>query len=133
MVVLGAQAVAVGELASRGQWLAVGLAVAAGRAAFGWGCAAGVPAASPTGLGSLVAGTQPRWRVVGWTVVLAVATSFAVPDRWWLGPAAVLVACGLAGVVLRHVVRRLGGVTGDVLGALSEVTVTVVLVGCSLR
>lgn len=133
VVVLGAQAVAVGELAAAGRWWALVLAVAAGRVAFGWGCVRGVPAASPTGLGALVAGTQPPLRVAAWTLALAVAAVPAAPGRPWLGPVAVLVAASAAAGGLRHVRRRLGGVTGDVLGALSELTVALLLVVLSLR
>ena len=44
--------------------------------------------------------------------------------------ASVAVAAGLAAAfsVQRHAVRRLGGITGDVLGALAEIAATVTLV-----
>ncbi|WP_207394245.1 adenosylcobinamide-GDP ribazoletransferase, partial [Actinomadura formosensis] len=41
--------------------------------------------------------------------------------------AAVIVSLAAALLVLRHAVRRLGGVTGDVLGALVEITTTAAL------
>jgi adenosylcobinamide-GDP ribazoletransferase len=62
--------------------------------------------------------------------VAAVVISASVlgkPLGWTLPPA---VAAGLAAAFAleRHAVRRLGGITGDVLGALAEVAATVTLV-----
>jgi adenosylcobinamide-GDP ribazoletransferase len=132
VVLLGAQAAAVGALATEGRWAAVVLAVAAGRVAVVGACARGVPAASPTGFGALVAGTQPSSRAAAWALLAVLASVAAVPGRWWQGPLAVVLAGLLLAPTLRHVVRRLGGVTGDVLGAGCEVAVTVVAVVCSL-
>jgi adenosylcobinamide-GDP ribazoletransferase len=87
-------------------------------------CRRGVPAARPDGLGALVADTV-RWPVpLVWTLAVAALALAAVPARAWQGPFAVLVALGAAGLLVRHAVRRLGGVTGDVLGAVCEVGVT---------
>ncbi|MGW5418531.1 adenosylcobinamide-GDP ribazoletransferase [Actinomadura geliboluensis] len=44
-----------------------------------------------------------------------------------------LVALAAALLMLRHAVRRLGGVTGDVLGALVEIAVTAALVALAAR
>src|SRR6202022_4449746 len=60
----------------------------------------------------------------------AVAISAAVigePLGWTL-PLAVLAGLAAAFAVQRHAVRRLGGITGDVLGALAEIATTVTLV-----
>ena len=127
VVALGAQAVSLGELASRGQWGAIVLACATGRAAFALCCRRGQPAAQPEGMGALVAGSQSPWTVGAWWLALAALGGVAV-DPWWAGVLAVALA-GLAVLGLgRHVRGRFGGVTGDVLGAASEVATTVVLV-----
>jgi adenosylcobinamide-GDP ribazoletransferase len=47
--------------------------------------------------------------------------------RWLLWPAAVMVGVGASMVLLRHTIRRFGGITGDVLGALVEVGFTAAL------
>jgi adenosylcobinamide-GDP ribazoletransferase len=129
------QATALAGLAGRpaGALLAgVATAAATGRLAVGWACRRGVPAARPDGLGALVAGT------VGWPVLvvgtLAVAGLglLAVPGRSWQGPVVVVLAVAVTALLLRHLVHRLGGITGDVLGALLEVAVTVTLAGLAL-
>jgi len=66
------------------------------------------------------------------TVVLAAGALLAVPERPWLGPVAVVVALGVVALLLRHARRRLGGVTGDLLGAAVEVATTITLVGFAL-
>jgi adenosylcobinamide-GDP ribazoletransferase len=131
IVVLGAQAVAMGALVTGGRWAAVVLAVAAGRAAFGWCCRRGVPAARADGLGALVAGSQPALVPAVWWLGLAGAGVLAVPDLPWLAPVAVAVAAGGVLALVRHARLRLGGITGDVLGAACELAVTAVLVVCS--
>jgi adenosylcobinamide-GDP ribazoletransferase len=131
IVVLGAQAVAMGALVADGRWAAVVLALTAGRAAFGLCCRRGVPAARADGLGALVAGSQPVLVSAVWWLGLAGAGVLVAPGLLWLGPVAVTVAAALVLALVRHARRRLGGITGDVLGAACELAVTCVLVVCS--
>lgn len=124
---LGAQVIAFGALANPHGWPAVLLAITAGRAAFGIACARGIEPARADGLGSLVAGTQHPVLPILWWLVLAGAGTLWSP---WLGGAVVL-AAGLVLLLLRHCVRRFGGITGDVLGACCELAVVVTAIGAS--
>lgn len=100
-------------------------------------------AATPDGLGALVA-TTVRVRVV--TAAVVVATMVAAlalaadPDatgaawaRAVLGAVAVAAGLLVARAVRAHAARRVGGLTGDVLGALNEVATTVALLVLSLE
>ncbi|MGW7416101.1 adenosylcobinamide-GDP ribazoletransferase [Streptomyces sp. NPDC054863] len=97
---------------------------------------AGVPAARPEGLGAAVAGVVPvRAAVVAGIVTTALCAAAGLA----LGPygavhhaVAVLGALGVAQVLLAHCVRRFGGVTGDVFGALAETAATAALVVLAL-
>jgi adenosylcobinamide-GDP ribazoletransferase len=112
--------------------LSIVVATATGRLAVTWACRQGIPAARPDGLGALVAGTVHWfWAGLAAAGVAAVAVP-TTPDRAWQGPLAVLV--GLAGAVLltRHVVRRIGGITGDVLGSVVEIAVPLTYLVLSL-
>jgi len=122
VLVLLAQTVAFTALLGRPAWpsfVAVAAATATGRLAVSLACRRGVPAARPDGLGALVAGTVPVTVVAAWTVLLAVATVVVSP---WRGPIAVLVGLAGAALLVAHATRRIGGVTGDVLGACVEVS-----------
>ncbi|MDL5156825.1 adenosylcobinamide-GDP ribazoletransferase [Actinomycetospora termitidis] len=125
VVVLLAQAAALPAVGPVG----TAIAWAGGRAAFTWCARRRVPAASEGGLGALVAGTQHPAVPVAWLVVLAGAAVLAVPGRPWQGPLALVIAATAAVLLARHAVRRLGGVNGDVFGAVCEVAVTVALIG----
>ena len=103
-------------------------AVITGRLALTWACRRGVPAARPDGLGALVAGTVRPAIAAAATLAAITAAIAAVlisaratsePLGWTL-PLAVAAGLAAALAVERHVVRRLGGITGDVLGALVE-------------
>jgi len=131
VLVLTLQASALAALLAADRWLAVVLAVAAGRVSFAWCARHGVPPARPDGLGALVAGTQPPTVPLGWGLVLLGALA-AVPSRPWQGAAAVLLAAAGVGWLSRHTTRRFGGLVGDVLGAANETATTVFLVVCAL-
>lgn len=119
-----------------------GVVVAAmtGRIAVTWACRSGVRAARPDGLGALVAGTVRTFDAIIAGVVIAVAGSLValtgpgggVYDAA-LGAVAVLVGLAAALALLRHAIRRLGGITGDVLGALVETAATAALLVMALR
>jgi adenosylcobinamide-GDP ribazoletransferase len=121
-----------------GAWTPVpilAVAAATGRVAAVQAAMRGVPAARSSGFGALVAGGVPAGAVAAWTVaVLMVGTVFAqpahVPVIWLVA----MQCCALgAGWLLRmHAVRRLGGTTGDVFGALIELVTAVALVGIVL-
>jgi adenosylcobinamide-GDP ribazoletransferase len=133
VLVLTTQAAALGAFAETGRLIPVVLALIAGRAAFGWCARIGVPPARPAGLGALVAGSQPPAVPVTWSATLLAGGLVAVPGRPWQGALAVGLAALVVLVVSAHTRRRFGGVTGDVLGATSELTSTVVLAVCAIR
>jgi len=111
-------------------------AVVTGRLALTWACRRGVRAARPDGLGALVAGTVRPAIAVAVTLAVAAAAVAAVPvsamvasqPLSWTLPLAVAAGLAAAFALERHALRRLGGITGDVLGALAEVAATVTLV-----
>ncbi|MFD3658769.1 adenosylcobinamide-GDP ribazoletransferase [Streptomyces sp. NPDC058620] len=92
----------------------------------------GVPPARPEGLGAAVAGTVPLGGAVIVTVLAIAACAGTGALLGGYGAVhhalAVLVALGAAHLLLRHCVRRFGGVTGDVFGALEETAATAALV-----
>jgi adenosylcobinamide-GDP ribazoletransferase len=108
----------------------VALAGASGRAAFLWVARRGVPAARPGGLGATVAESQPWWAAVVWWAALAVG-------GWVLAGLHGVLAVGLGAVAVvalsRHTARRFGGMTGDVLGAASELATTAALIVLAAR
>jgi adenosylcobinamide-GDP ribazoletransferase len=104
-------------------------------------CATAAPAARPGGFGALVAGrttAAERALTVG-ALACAVAAAGLTADGAAGGPA--LAARGLAaalagllagGLLQRAAKRRLGGLTGDVFGAILQVSATAVLVTAAL-
>ncbi|GIF04506.1 adenosylcobinamide-GDP ribazoletransferase [Actinoplanes siamensis] len=113
-------------------WWAIVAAWTTGRLAITLACRRGVPPARPEGLGAMVASTVPTPAVLLAVALVAAAAVPAAPDRPWLGPVGVAVAGCAVLVLLRHCVRRLGGITGDVLGACVELATTVMLITVTL-
>lgn len=131
ILVLAVQAVSLGALVTGGNFVAVVFACVVGRAAFVLCCHRSLSAARPDGMGALVAGSQSTVVVVTWWLVLLVAGGFAVWNSWWLGVVAVVLTATTLIALMRHVRHRLGGVTGDVLGAAAELSTTIVLAACA--
>ena len=140
VLVVAVQVVALATCASAGIGTAAAVgAVAVGRSSLSWCCARAVPSARPDGLGAAVAGTVPWLGAAAATGLLLVGV--AVLGR--VGSAgsaaatasllvASVVGLVVGGLVLRRCVLRFGGITGDVLGAVVEVTTAGVLVVAAL-
>lgn len=137
--VLVAQVAALSQLYddswARGALATVVSAVAA-RLALTLAARTGVPAARPEGLGAAVAGVVP---VRGAVAVALAVTGVAAAAGALLGTSdvvrtalAVVAALAAAELLLRHCVRRFGGVTGDVFGGLAETAATTALVVLTL-
>ena len=108
--------------ADRG-WTAIAAAPLVARLAMARTGLAGVPMAEGSALGRSVAGTvSARW-LAGWVFVTAALLTVADPALA-VSPAAGLVAAEL---LLRRARARLGGVTGDVMGAMGEAAAAVTL------
>ncbi|MFF6784799.1 adenosylcobinamide-GDP ribazoletransferase [Streptomyces sp. NPDC012510] len=112
--------------------LAAVVSASAARLALTLAARTGVPAARPEGLGAAVAGVVPvrAALLVAGVVGCAAAIGGALLGPYDLGRTvlAVVVACAAAESLLRHCVRRFGGVTGDVFGGLAETAATAALV-----
>jgi adenosylcobinamide-GDP ribazoletransferase len=116
------------QAAGRGL-VAVAAAAVTARLAMTAACRRGVPAARPDGLGALVAGTvHPAAAAALIVTALGGAAAFGLIF-------AVAVATGLAAgtAVAAVAVRRLGGITGDVLGAVAEVAAAACLLATAVR
>ena len=87
------------------------------------------PSARPGGLGSRFK-THMTWR----SLALASALALGAAAGWmlWQGLVMAAIAAVIAGGAAVFVVRRLGGLTGDVYGALNELGEVVVLAGLPL-
>lgn len=139
LFVLLAQVAVLQQLYAQGWVRGAVAAVAAGavaRLALTLASRAGVPAARPEGLGAAVAGAVPVRGAVAVAVAAVAACAGAGALFGGYGALryglAALAALAVAQLLLRHCMRRFGGVTGDVFGALAETAATVTLVGLAL-
>jgi adenosylcobinamide-GDP ribazoletransferase len=135
LLVLLVQVAALAQLTGSGHGpAAVGAALVVSRLVLPLACLRGVPAARAEGLGSAVAGsvTLPMGllAVLLGFAALAMLTLGTGSDPWVTGLAPVGLVAGAA--LGARAVRRLGGVTGDVLGACVEATFTAALVAACL-
>ncbi|SDT32908.1 adenosylcobinamide-GDP ribazoletransferase [Microlunatus soli] len=133
IIVVGLQAVSFGTLADdlRGA-VAVAMIICLSRSALVICCARPVPPARQGGLGALVAGSL-GWPTVLIIVTVAIALGGVVVGPWGGtgivgGLLAVAAALAVVAGLVRHAVRRFGGVTGDVMGASVEIGATVIAV-----
>lgn len=104
---------------------AVAESVLVGRLAMMRAGVPGIPAARPEGLGMAMAGSVPIPLVVVFAAALAIAAGAPAllghPTLAWHLLIGLPAGMAVAELVLRLAVRRLGGVTGDVFGAVCEV------------
>ncbi|WP_351236760.1 adenosylcobinamide-GDP ribazoletransferase [Streptomyces sp. NPDC002133] len=140
VLVLPAQIAALFELYGEEGWargaVAAALAGVVARLALTLASRTGIPAARPEGLGAAVAESVPLRSVAAITlaVLAACAGAGALFDGWTAvrHALAAVVALAAAQLLLRHCVRRFGGVTGDVFGAVAETAGTAALVALTL-
>jgi len=139
VLVLVLQALCLAALVAAHRWYAVVLAVLIGRVMVVLACRRGLSPANPDGFGALVAGTQ-RFSIAVWcgfTAAAALAAGWLdapiAPAAFAPAPAvtalaALAAACAGTWLLTRHCARRLGGITGDVLGAVIELSTAAALV-----
>jgi adenosylcobinamide-GDP ribazoletransferase len=120
---------ALASIATPWRWLALPLAPTLGR----WGIAlavAGFPYARPQGLG------RDMKDHAGWTQV-ALASGITLLAAWFIGHWLGLAAVGLAGLatwgVGQFASHRLNGLTGDIYGAICEITEVLILLFFAVR
>ena len=105
-----------------GVWV---LACLVGRLGVMIACGEGVPPARPDGLGAAVAGSVERWKVAIVVVMLSVLVAGGLAmAQWWI--AATVAGLLVSWRIVTVAKARLGGITGDVLGAIVESTTAAV-------
>lgn len=130
------QVTSLAALLERGAGVALAaLALVASRLAPAMSCRRGVPAARPEGLGHTVAGTVglvPLAAVAALVSVAGAGALLTLDGAWYAAPCVVGAALLAPWVLTRRATRRLGGVTGDVIGAAVEVSLAAALVVAAL-
>ncbi len=138
VLVLGVQisALAAAFAIHRGP-VALIVAAVAGRLGVTAGCTQPIPSARPGGLGSWVAGSvRVRVAVAAGVVAAIVCGALGLivdPQTAALAAAAVPLALAAALALLARCIDRLGGITGDVLGAMVETGAAVAILVLAVR
>jgi adenosylcobinamide-GDP ribazoletransferase len=132
IVVVVGQALAFGAVVDGpGGAISAGLVVCCSRAVLPVACRRGVPAARVDGLGVAVLGSVSP--VAAWGAWLSaqgvLVVAAALSGRWWLGLVGGVLSITAVLILVDRAVRRLGGSTGDVLGAAVEIAL-VIMIGC---
>ncbi|MCZ4549042.1 adenosylcobinamide-GDP ribazoletransferase [Gordonia rubripertincta] len=126
VIVMGAQAVGYGTLMQESNWAAFIFVGFVSRVATVIGCRISLPPAAESKFGGLTAATQ-RLTIPFW-VLGALAVGFAVgPELPVPGVIAAVVVTVFAWLFSAHCAQRFGGMNGDVLGALIELSTLIAL------
>ncbi|WP_238419828.1 adenosylcobinamide-GDP ribazoletransferase [Gordonia sp. 'Campus'] len=138
LLTLAVQATGFAGLTDENRWYAVAFAIAVGRLGAVIATRRALTPAHPDGFGALVAGTQ-HVSIAVWCGIALLATAPLGlggtgfdPVPVVQGAGVVVVVAGFAWLFTRHCARRMGGVTGDVLGGTIELGVAIALVGLLL-
>lgn len=135
VLALAVQITALAYLADEGALVAAGVALLASRQTLAWGCHRSVPAATPSGLGATVARSVSTPTLTVSTIALfavAAGASWLSGLPVTVGVAAVVGAVAANLALLARCRSRLGGITGDVLGAGIELGFTASLAAAAL-
>ena len=112
------------------------VAVTLGRFAIALACGPWARAARPEGLGALVAGSVTHRRLAVAAVLTAVVALVETASGyipWAIGLLSAPIAATLVTVVVARIADlRIGGLTGDVLGAIAELSTTAALLAVAL-
>lgn len=109
-------------------------AVVISRLALTWACVRGVPSARPAGLGAMVAGAVSRRTAALSTLVVGLLLAggrLLAGLAWWSVPVLLVSALVATVSLLLRCTQRLGGLTGDVLGAVVEITCATTLLAAA--
>ncbi|MGW0036119.1 adenosylcobinamide-GDP ribazoletransferase [Gordonia desulfuricans] len=135
--ILAVDALGFAALAGAHRWPELGLAVALGRVAAVVAARWTLSPAHTDGFGALVVGTQ-KASVAVWTVTAALAAGLVggLGANDWFDTAGTIRAVAVTVVVIaatwlftRHCARRMGGITGDVIGAAIELGTAIAVIG----
>ncbi len=114
-------------------WLVIGLLVGASRTCLALACLRGVPAARTDGLGAVHVGSVPALAAAAslLVAVLAVAVAGVLLGSVVTTLVGLVLMVGVLVALLVRCVGRLGGITGDVLGAAVEISFAVLLLAAA--